>query len=261
MPEIHPTAVIGPSVRLADSCRIGPFCVLDGEVELADGVVLESHVVLQGHTSVGANTQIFPFASIGHRPQDLKYNNEASRLEIGKDNVIREYVTMNPGTGGGGMITRIGDRCLFMIGAHVAHDCQIGNGVIMANNATLAGHVTVGDFAVIGGLSAVHQFVRIGRNAMIGGMSGVENDVIPYGMAFGERACLQGINIVGLKRSGIDRERIRAVLQAYEILFFGEGTQADRAGKVAQSFGEHDQVGQILAFVESQSSRALLRPK
>ncbi|HMB75059.1 MAG TPA: acyl-ACP--UDP-N-acetylglucosamine O-acyltransferase [Kiloniellaceae bacterium] len=261
MPEIHPTAIVGDSVEIAADCRIGPYCVLEGEVSLAEGVRLHSHVVLQGHTTVGANTQIFPFASIGHRPQDLKYNNEASRLEIGADNVIREYVTMNPGTSGGGMVTRIGHRCLFMVGAHVAHDCTIGNGVILANNATLAGHVTVGDYAVIGGLSAVHQFVRVGHNAMIGGMSGVENDVIPYGMAFGERACLQGINIVGLKRGGIAREQIRDVLQAYETLFFGEGTQSERTGKVAASFAGHAQVSEILSFMAGPSPRALLRPK
>jgi len=230
-------------------------------VSLGEGVQLRSHVVLEGRTKVGANTQIFPFACIGHRPQDLKYNNEESCLEIGADNIIREYVTMNPGTSGGGMATRIGDRCLFMVGAHVAHDCQIGNGVIMANNATLAGHVTVGDHAVIGGLSAVHQFVRIGHNAMIGGMSGVESDVIPYGMAFGERACLQGINIVGLKRSGIARERIRDVLQAYETIFFGEGTQAERASKVADSSAGQEQVSEILSFMEGHSQRAILGPK
>jgi UDP-N-acetylglucosamine acyltransferase len=261
MPDIHPSAVVDPAVRIADDCRIGPFCVLGGDVVLDEGVVLHSHVVVEGRTKIGRNTQIFPFACIGHRPQDLKYDNEASSLEVGVDNVIREYVTMNPGTGGGGMVTRVGDRCLFMVGAHVAHDCQIGDAVIMANNATLAGHVTVGNSAVIGGLSAVHQFVRIGHNAMIGGMSGVENDVIPYGIAFGERASLQGINIVGLKRSGVDHERIRTVMQAYDVLFFGEGNQAERAGQVAETFDGCDEVGQILSFIESQSSRALLRPK
>jgi UDP-N-acetylglucosamine acyltransferase len=261
MPEIHPTAIVGSSVEIAAGCRIGPYCVLDGEVSLGEGVQLHSHVVLAGRTKVGTNTQIFPFASIGHRPQDLKYDNEPSSLEIGAGNIIREYVTMNPGTSGGGMVTRIGDRCLFMVGAHVAHDCQIGDAVIMANNATLAGHVTVGDYAVIGGLSAVHQFVRIGHNAMIGGMSGVENDVIPYGMAFGERASLQGINIVGLKRSGIAREHIRDVLQAYETLFFGEGNQADRTEKVASCYAGQEQVGDILSFMAGPSPRALLRPK
>src|SRR5215475_7057845 len=170
MPQIHPTAVVAPGARLADNVVIGPYCIIGEHVTLAAGVNLKSHVVVEGRTTIGERTRIFPFASIGHVPQDLKYDGEASSLEIGADNTIREHVTMNPGTAGGGMVTRVGDHCLFMVGAHVAHDCQIGNYVIMANNATLAGHVVVEDHAVLGGLSAVHQFVRIGKHAMIGGM-------------------------------------------------------------------------------------------
>ena len=202
MTEIHPTAIVEPGARLGEGVVIGPYCCVGGKVELGDGVRLHSHVVVAGKTTIGPNTQIYPFASIGHPPQDLKYKGEESELVIGANNVIREHATMNPGTAGGGLITRIGDNCLFMVGAHVAHDCDIASNVILANNATLAGHVAVDEFAILGGLSAIHQFCRIGRHAMIGGMSGVENDVIPYGSVTGNRARLEGLNIVGLRRRG-----------------------------------------------------------
>ena len=192
MQVIHPTAIVEPGARLAERVSIGPYCVVGAEVELQDGVELISHVAVAGRTVVGAETRVFPFASIGHQPQDLKYQGEPSRLEIGRRNIIREHVTMNPGTTGGGMLTRVGDGCLFMVGAHVAHDCAVGDSVIMANNATLAGHVRIGDFAILGGLSAVHQYVRIGKHAMIGGVTGVERDVIPYGQVVGDRARLVG---------------------------------------------------------------------
>ena len=183
--QIHPTAVVEPGARLGEGVRIGAFSIVGPEVSLGDGCVLHGPVVVGGRTTIGPRTQIFPFASIGLQPQDLKYKGEPSTLEIGADNVIREHVTMNPGTEGGGMVTRIGDGCLFMVGVHIGHDCQVGNQVIMANNATLAGHVTVQDFAVLGGLSAVHQFARIGRFAMVGGVTGVERDVIPFGSVMG----------------------------------------------------------------------------
>jgi len=202
MADLHPSSVISSRATLGKEVRIGPFCVVGPDVVFEESVVLHSHAVVEGRTRIGAGTKIFPFASIGHRPQDLKYAGEPSELVIGANNTIREYVTMNPGTKGGGMVTRVGDGCLFMMGAHVAHDCQIGNRVIMANNATLAGHVVIEDDAIIGGLAAVHQFVRIGRRAMVGGMSGVEHDVIPFGLVMGERATLKGLNVVGLKRGG-----------------------------------------------------------
>jgi UDP-N-acetylglucosamine acyltransferase len=202
MPEIHPTAIVAGGARLAEDVVIGPYCVVGDNVVLGAGVRLLSHVVVDGRTSVGEGTRIFPFVSIGLEPQDLKYRGEASTLVIGRHNTIREHVTINPGTAGGGMVTRIGDHCLLMVGAHVAHDCQLGDHVIMANNATLAGHVVVEDYALLGGLSAVHQFVRIGRHAMIGGMSGVERDVIPYGQVMGDRARLTGLNIIGMQRRG-----------------------------------------------------------
>jgi UDP-N-acetylglucosamine acyltransferase len=179
MAQIHPTAIVEPGASLAASARIGPYCVVGAKVELGEEVELLSHVVVAGRTSIGAGTRIFPFASIGHQPQDLKYQGEDSALVIGRRNIIREHVTMNPGTTGGGMVTRVGDNCLFMAGAHVAHDCHLGNHVVMANNVLLAGHVAVGDYAFFAGLSAAHQFTRIGAHAMVGGLTGVERDVIP----------------------------------------------------------------------------------
>ena len=261
MAEIHATAVVDSDVELGEGVKIGPFCVVSGAVTLDAGVVLHSHVVVAGRTRIGARTEIYPFASIGHPPQDLKYRGEPSELVIGADNRIREHVTMNPGTEGGGMITLVGDRCLFMVGAHVAHDCQIGDGVIMANNATLAGHVSVGDHAIIGGLSAIHQFVRIGRFAMIGGMSGVERDVIPFGMVQGERAWLQGLNLVGMKRHGFVREDIQSVQQAVRTLFADGGTLAERAAGLRGENGDAGALDDLLSFVEAESSRSLCQPK
>jgi UDP-N-acetylglucosamine acyltransferase len=204
---------------------------------------------------------VYPFASLGHRPQDLKYKGEPSRLVIGRHNQIRENVTMNPGTEGGGMITSVGDNGLFMVGAHVAHDCRIGDGVIFANNATLGGHVTVGDYVVLGGLSAVHQFVRIGRHVMVGGMSGVENDIIPYATVTGNRAHLSGLNLVGLKRRGFSREDIHALRNAYRLLFAPEGTMAERTEEVANQFKDVAPVLEILDFITIDSSRAICQPK
>jgi UDP-N-acetylglucosamine acyltransferase len=230
-------------------------------VRLGAGVILHSHVAVEGRTTVGARTQIFPFASIGHTPQDLKFGGEESELISGEEDMIREHVTMNPGTRGGGMVTRVGKGCLFMMGSHVAHDCIIGDGVIMANNATLAGHVAVGDYAIIGGLSAIQQFARIGHNAMIGGMSGIEQDVLPYGLAMGERASLNGLNIIGLKRSGTERGQIRTLQAAYDTLFDDSGTFGERVIKVADLYAGHGVVDQVLEFVRAESSRGLLQPK
>lgn len=259
--NIHPTAIIDPKAQLGVDVEIGPYCVVGPDVELGDRVRLISHVVVDGRTKIGAETVIYPFASIGQRPQDLKYHGELSTLEIGARNQIREYVTMNPGTEGGGMLTRVGDNGLYMIGVHVAHDCVVGNNVVMANNATLAGHVVVGDFSVIGGLAAVHQFVRIGPHAMIGGMSGVESDVIPYGMVKGERAHLAGLNVVGLERRGFDRDDIHALRSAYRILFSSEGTMAERLEDVAEHYKDRTLVESMVSFIRSRASRALCQPK
>lgn len=258
---IHPSAVIDRGAQLGEGVRIGPFCHVGPDVVLGDEVCLLSHVVVAGYTRIGSGTVIYPFASIGHPPQDLKFQGEPSELVIGCNNRIREHVTMNPGTRGGGMLTRVGDNGLFMVGSHVAHDCVVGNGVILANNATLAGHVVVGDHAVLGGLSAVHQFVRIGPHAMIGGMSGVENDVIPYGLVMGDRARLSGLNLVGLERRGFVRDDVRSLRAAYRMLFAPEGTLAERLEEVARAFGTQPQVDEILSFIRVKSSRAICQPR
>lgn len=260
MTDIHPTAIVEDGAQIGVNVTIGPYCVIGPEVELDDGVDLLSHVVVGGRTSVGSNTRIFPFASIGLVPQDLKYKGEPSRLEIGCNNIIREQVTMNPGTEGGGMVTRIGNNCLFMVGSHVAHDCQIGDHVIFVNNATMGGHVEIGDWAILGGLSAVHQFVRVGRHAMVGGMSGVENDIIPYGSVMGNRARLSGLNVVGLKRRGFSREVIHALRNAYRLLFAPEGTMTERMNDLADLMPEIEPVMEIVEFIRADSSRSICQP-
>ena len=261
MPQIHPTAIVAPGAALADNVIVGPYCMIGENVVLAAGVSVRSHAVVDGRTTVGEDTRIFPFASIGLEPQDLKYRGEASELVIGRNNRIREYVTMNPGTVGGGMVTRVGDNCLFMVGAHVAHDCQIGNDVIMANNATLGGHVIVDDYAILGGLAAVHQYVRIGKHAMIGGMSGVERDVIPYGQVMGDRARLCGLNIIGMQRRGFSREDIQGLRNAYHFLFSSDGTLSDRVNETAERFTGIGPVDDIIDFIRADSSRAICQPK
>jgi UDP-N-acetylglucosamine acyltransferase len=261
VPDIHPTAIVAPAAQLADDVRVGPYSIIDGDVTLGAGTVVESHVVVSGRTTIGPACHLFPFTSIGHRPQDLKYAGEPSRLEIGEKNVIREHVTMNPGTEGGGMLTKVGDGCLFMVGSHVAHDCRIGNNVIMANNATLAGHVAVENFAILGGLTAIHQFVRIGAHAIVGGMSGVENDVIPYGSVMGDRARLVGLNLVGLRRRGFSREMIHVLRNAYRMMFAHEGTMAERLEDVDEMFQDNEAVRDIIRFIKTDSSRSICQPK
>lgn len=261
MTDIHKTAIVDGKAGIGADVSIGPYCIVGPDVTLGDGVELKSHVVIDGRTAVGAGTVIYPFAVIGLPPQDLKYKGEPSTLTIGSNNVIREYVTMNPGTEGGGMETRVGDNGLYMIGVHVAHDCNIGTGVIMANNATLAGHVVVEDFAVIGGLAAVHQFVRIGAHAMIGGLSGVEQDVIPFGSVMGERANLSGLNIIGMKRRGFDREAIHGLRSAFKEIFDETGTLGDRLNVVADDYAGNEAVAQVVVFIRAESNRGLTRPK
>ncbi len=258
----HSTSIIEKGARIAEDVQIGPFCVIGPEVTLEAGVKLVSHISIGGNTRIGEGTQIFPFSSIGHAPQDLKYKGEKSKLVIGKHTIIREHVTMNPGTEGGGLLTEVGDHCLFMVGAHVAHDCHVGNHVIMANNATLGGHVVIDDYAILGGLAAVHQFVRIGKHAIVGGMSGVENDVIPYGSVIGERAALAGLNLVGLKRRGFDRETIHALRNAYKMLFEAEnGTLFERTSRVQETFQKFAAVQEIIDFMEDKGARSLCTPR
>lgn len=259
--SIHPTAVIDPAAKLGEGVEIGPLCVVGPDVVLGDRVRLMSHVAIVGRTTVGDETVIFPFASIGHQPQDLKFRGESSELVIGKRNQIREHVTMSPGTEGGGLMTRVGDDGLFMVGVHIAHDCVVGDHAVMANNATLAGHVTVGDHVTIGGLSAVHQFVRIGSHAMIGGMSGVEKDVIPYGLVMGERARLAGLNLIGLERRGFAKEDIHALRAAYRLLFANDGTFAERVEDVGRDFSDKLLVSDVLSFIRAKASRSLCQPR
>lgn len=260
-PAIHPTAIVEDGAKLGDGVRIGPFSMVGADVELGDGVELVSHVVVAGRTRIGGGTRIFPFASIGHQPQDLKYHGEPSTLVVGQDCLIREGVTMNPGTEGGGMETVVGDRCAFLANSHVGHDCRVGNNVILSNNVMLAGHVTVGDFVIIGGGAAVIQFARVGPHAFVGGMSGLENDLIPYGMALGNRAYLSGLNIVGLQRRGFSRADIHDLRRAYRLLFAAEGTLQERMGDVAEGFKDHPIVTEILAFIQEGGKRSLCTPR
>lgn len=259
--DVHPSSIIETGAKLGDGVRVGPFCVVGPAVELGDGVELVSHVAVHGTTTVGAGTRIFPFASIGHQPQDLKFKGEPVSLTIGEDCIIREGVTMNPGTEGGGSKTTVGNKCAFLANSHVGHDCTVGNNVIFSNNVMLAGHCTVGDFAIIGGGAAVIQFARVGPHAFVGGMSGLENDLIPYGMALGNRAYLSGLNIVGLQRRGFSRADIHDLRRAYRLLFAAEGTLIERMDDVASEFADHPIVQEIIAFIRAGGKRSLCTPK
>lgn len=262
MTEIHSTAIVEDGAVIGENVRIGPYSIVGGNVSLSDGVVLEAHVVVAGHTTIGQGTHIFPFASIGHKPQDLKFSGEVTRLEIGANNQIREHVTMNPGTEGGGGVTRVGDNCLFMMGSHVGHDCLVGNHAILANNATLAGHVELDDFVILGGLSAVRQWSRIGTGAIVGGMTGVEFDVIPYGSVIGDRARLAGLNLIGLKRKGVPREQIHALRAAYRALFDSdEGTLRGRAEALAGEQADQPLVKTVTDFILEKEDRRFCTPR
>ncbi len=260
MSGIHPSAIIEEGAQIATSATVGAFCVVGPEVVLDDDVVLKSHVVITGRTQVGEGTVIFPFAVIGEIPQDLKFKGEASRLEIGKRNRIREHVTMNCGTEGGGGVTRVGDDGLFMAGCHIAHDAIIGDRVIVVNSAAVAGHCVIGDDVIIGGLAGIHQWVRIGRGAIIGAVTMVTNDVIPYGLVQAPRGELDGLNLVGLKRSGVARSDITQLRAAFQMLAQGEGTFHDRAARLADETTS-DQVREIVDFVLADTGRHFLTPK
>lgn len=259
--QIHPTAIVESGARLGAGVKIGPYCLVGPEVTLGDGCELISHVVVAGHTTIGPRTRIFPFASIGHQPQDLKFKGEPSKLTIGSDCLIREGVTMNPGTAGGGLETVVGNNCAFLANSHVGHDCRVGNNVVFSNNVMLAGHCTVGDYAILGGGAAVIQFARIGAHAFLGGMSGLENDLIPYGMAVGNRAHLSGLNIIGLQRRGFSRETIHDLRRAYRLLFAAEGTLKERLDDVAAEFESHPLVQEIVAFIREGGKRSLCTPR
>jgi UDP-N-acetylglucosamine acyltransferase len=257
---VHPLALVERGADLAPGTIIGPFCHVGPEVVLHEEVELISHVVVAGRTIVGARTRVFPFASIGHAPQDRKYAGEASTLEIGADCIIREGVTINPGTAGGRMKTSIGDRCTLLAQAHVAHDCRLGNDVLLANNVMLAGHVELGDHAILGGGAAVQQYVRIGAHAFLGGLSGLESDLIPFGFAFGNRAQLTGLNLVGMRRRGFSREAIDALRAAYKLLFASGQTLRGRANEILQT-SSSGEVRQLAGFIIGGVDRSFCLPR
>lgn len=260
MSGIHPSAVVEDGAQIDPSATVGPFCLIGPEVVLGPDVELKSHVVITGRTTVGEGTEIFSFAVIGEIPQDLKFKGETSALEIGKRNRIREHVTMNGGTEGGGGVTRVGDDGLFMAGCHIAHDAQVGNRVIVVNNAAVAGHCVLEDDVIIGGLSGIHQFVRIGQGAIIGAVTMVTNDVIPYGLVQAPRGDLDGLNLVGLKRRGVKRADITALRAAFQMLAQGEGTFHDRAERLGTET-DSAYVKQIVDFILGESDRSFLTPK
>lgn len=261
--RIHPLSVVDPAAILGRDVVIGPFCTVGPQVTLGDGVELISHVAVDGETTIGAGTRVFPFASLGGQPQDLKFKGERTRLEIGARCLIRESVTMNTGTAGGGSLTKVGNDGTFLAYSHVAHDCIIGDGVIFSNNVMLAGHCHVGDFAIIGGGAGVHQFVRIGHHAFVGAMSGVANDVIPYGMAVTENraAHLSGLNIIGLRRRGFTSEQVHELRRAYRLLFAPEGTLKERVEDVAAEFERHPLIHEILDFIRAGGDRSICTPR
>lgn len=256
---IHQTAIIANEARIGKNVSIGPYSVIGKDVILHDGVILHSHVCIDGRTEVGKNTEIFPFASIGYRPQDLKYAGEESTVLIGENNVIREYVTIHPGTAQGAMKTVIGNNCLIMISVHIAHDCIVGNNVILANNASLAGHVEISDAVIVGGMSGIRQFVRIGKGAIIGGGSMVDSDVIPYASVSGERASIIGLNLVGMKRRNIPKEIIKETVDAFKKIFYSNNdTFEDRLSNILAANKGNDMIAEIGEFIRTASGKAAL---
>ncbi len=256
---IHNTSVIDKKAKLGNNVKIGPFCYVGPNVELQQDVELISNVHIEGNTKIGKGTKIFPFASIGTMPQDLKFKGESNSVLIGENNMIREYVTINPGTEGGGGKTIIGNNCLFMISSHIAHDCKVGNNVVIANNVPLGGHVTLEDSVVIGGNSAVQQFTRIGRLAMIGGMTGVLKDVIPFGLSFGNRNYLQGINLIGLRRKKYENKKILELDTAYKRIFASEKLH-ENLSKINGQFKENDLVKEVIDFIAKDKKRPICTP-
>ena len=257
---IHKTSIIDKNAKISQTAKIGPYTIIGSNVEIGDEVEIHSHVNIAGNTKVGKGTKIFPFASVGSQPQDLKYKGEKNSLIIGKNNIIREYVTINPGTKGGGAITKIGDNCLFMISSHVAHDCQIGNDVVIANNVPLGGHVTIEDSVIIGGNSAVQQFTRIGRLAMVGGMTGVLKDVIPFGLSFGNRNYLKGINLIGLRRNKYENKKIIELNKAYKKIFSSKNLH-ENLSKINGEFKDNKLVQEVTEFISRDKKRPICTPQ
>ena len=256
---IHNSSVVDKKAKIQRNVKIGPFCFVGPDVELQEGVELISNVHIEGNTKIGRGTKVFPFASIGTIPQDLKYNGESNSVVIGENNLIREYVTINPGTKGGGGKTIIGNNCLFMISSHIAHDCKVGNNVVIANNVPLGGHVTLEDSVVIGGNSAVQQFTRIGRLAMIGGMTGVLKDVIPFGLSFGNRNYLQGLNLIGLRRKKYENKKILELDSAYKKIFSSEKLH-ENLEKINGEFRDNDLIKEVIDFIAKDKKRPICTP-
>ena len=256
---IHKSSFIDKKAKLAESVKIGPFCYVGPGVELNENVELISNVHVEGNTSIGKGTKIFPFASIGTQPQDLKFKGEENTLTIGENNLIREYVTINPGTEGGGLQTMVGNNCLFMISSHIAHDCKIGNNVIIANNVPLGGHVTIEDSVIIGGNSAVQQFTRIGRLAMIGGMTGVLKDVVPFGLSIGNRNYLQGLNLIGLRRQKYDNQKIIGLDKAFKEIFASKNLY-ENLSKINGEYKDNELVSEVIKFIEKDKKRPICSP-
>jgi UDP-N-acetylglucosamine acyltransferase len=256
---IHKTAIVNPKAKIASSVNIGPYTLIGPNVEIGDNTIIHSHVNISGTTKIGKGNKIYPFASIGNDPQDLKYNGEETKLIIGDNNKIREYVTIHPGTKGGGELTKIGNNCLFMISSHVAHDCYLGNNIIIANNVPLGGHVTIEDNVVIGGNSAVQQFTRIGKMAMIGGMTGVLHDVIPYGLSTGNRNALQGLNLIGLRRAKFDNKNILGLSEAYKEIFATKNL-TENISKLNGAFKENPLVKNVIEFITKDKKRSICTP-
>ena len=249
---------ISKKAKIHSSVKIGPYCVIGDNIEIGEDCVLHSHISLLGNTKIGKNNIFYPFSSIGSAPQDLKYKGEKSFLTIGNNNTFRENVTVNPGTEGGGLYTKIKDNCLFMVGAHIAHDCMIGSNTILANNATLAGHVEIDNNAIIGGNSAIHQFVKIGKNAMVGGMSGLEKNLIPYGLYIGIRSNMKGLNLIGLKRKGLDNRKIKSLNQFIEKVFNKNDSIENNLNKVNNEVKSIEEAKEIIDFIEKSNKRGLV---
>jgi len=257
---IHKTSIIDKNAKISKTAKIGPYTIIGSNVEIGDEVEIHSHANIVGNTKIGSGTQVFPFASIGTQPQDLKYKGEKNSLVIGKNNIIREYVTINPGTQAGRTITKIGDNCLFMISSHVAHDCQIGNNVVIANNVPLGGHVIIEDSVIIGGNSAVQQFTRIGRLAMVGGMTGVLKDVIPFGLSFGNRNYLKGINLIGLRRNKYENKIIMELGEAYKKIFSSKNLH-ENLSKINGEFKDNKLVQEVTEFISKDKKRPICTPQ
>ena len=256
---IHKTAVIDPKAKIAKDVKIGPYSIIGPDVEINEGTEIQSHVFITGRTKIGLNNKIYSFASVGNDPQDLKFNGEENQLIIGNNNRIREYVTINPGTKGGGGLTKIGNNCLLMISSHIAHDCFVGNGVILANNVPLGGHAQIGDGAIIGGNSAVQQFTRVGKFAMVGGMCGVVRDIIPYGIAHGNRSILQGINLIGLRRKNVPNKDILILSEAYKKIFKDENLTTN-LNNLSNELKKNELVLEVVNFLEQEKKRPICTP-